>query len=391
MPDNPAFHLLFTPAGAYAAFWLAFSVIVFFNSLINLLYFKKPKASLIPNDQLPFISVLVPARNEEQTIEACIRSLLTQNYPNFEVIALDDNSGDDTYDILCRLRDQDYRLRVLVGAALPAGWCGKPHACWQMSKAAVGEYILLTDADCVFAPDALLFAVGAQRQDNTDVISFMPDYIAKSFWEKLLIPLLMVIPLAFLPFGLVRGTRFPIFSAANGAFLFLSRENYFVVGGHREVKAELTEDIKFSQLVKRRGKSLAYLDGKNVYKVRMYKSMKEIWVGCTRILLPAFDNLWACFFGMFIALNLFILPIVLAFSGYLYHQPWAFLCALTYLVCVAQRALLAVTLDRDSILMVPFSPVSWTITFAIACGSIYRCYSGKAEWKGRVYKGGSAK
>ncbi len=135
------------------------------TALVNFASFRKPRAFVATggDSELPLVSVLVPARDEEANIEACIRSLLGLNYPNFEVIALDDRSSDDTYAILCRLRDQDYRLRVLVGADLPPDWYGKPNACWQMAQAAQGEFLLLTDADCTFAPDALLLALGAMQ------------------------------------------------------------------------------------------------------------------------------------------------------------------------------------------------------------------------------------
>jgi chlorobactene glucosyltransferase len=388
MPDTSAFSWLLTPIGLHSLFWFGVSIVLLLNAVANLWIFKKPQASIIPNDQLPFISVLVPARNEEENVEACIRSLLNQNYPRFEVIALDDNSEDSTYDILCKLRDQDYRLRVLVGSLLPEGWCGKPHACWQMANAATGEYLLFTDADCIFAPDALLFAVGGLASSNSDVVSFMPDYLAASFWEKLVIPLLVYIPIAFLPMGFVRGTRWPVFAGANGAFIFLSHDTYFDLGGHRAIRAELTEDVKFSQLVKHQGRTISYLDGKNVYKVRMYTSLSGIWNGFTRNLMPAFSNIWTCLLAMFIVLNTFILPPILAVIGYCLQKSWAILFAMTYLTTVALRLLIAIVLDRDSIVYAFLNPLSWIVAFGIACGSIWRNYKGTAEWKGRLYKGG---
>jgi len=391
MPVLAAFKQYLNPVDLYFLFWLGLSIVILLNTLANLLFFRKPKASVIPNDELPFISILVPARNEESNIEACIRSLLAQNYPNFEVIALDDSSEDLTYDILCRLRNQDHRLRVLVGASLPDGWCGKPHACWQMANAALGEYLLLTDADCLFAPDALLFAVGGLTSTQSDVLSLMPNYLAVSLWEKLTIPLLVAIPLGFLPFYFVRNSQIPAFAAANGAFIFLSKAVYFAVDGHRAVRMELTEDVKFSQHVKRMGKTLSYLDGNNVYKVRMYTSFHEIWVGFTRILMPAFNNVWTCLFGMFLVLNLSILPFFFAVIGFLTGQSWAALAGATYLMTILMRIVIALALDRDNVLFAVVNPVSWGVAFAIGCGSIFRNLSGRAEWKGRTYKTPSRK
>jgi chlorobactene glucosyltransferase len=386
MPVLPALRSLFGPLGIYTLFWLIFSIGVLANAVTNFFFFLKPKAPIVANDELPFISVLVPARNEEQNISACVRSLLNQNYPSFEVIALDDSSEDGTYEQLCYIRDQDHRLRVLVGAQLPTGWCGKPHACWQLAKAATGTYLLFTDADCLLMPDALLFAVGAAHETNSDVISLMPDYLAVTFWEKLVIPLLVAIPIAFLPFFMVRLSRSRTFAAANGAFIFLSRADYFDMGGHQAVRSELAEDIKFSQRVKMCGKSLSYMDGKNVYKVRMYDSFGAIWKGFTRNLLPAFDNIWFCLLAMFVVLNLFVLPPFFAAVGFVLAAPWAAISAATYLTMLSMRCLIALILDRDSILFGVLNPVSWSIAFAIAIGSIIRNNGQGAEWKGRIYK-----
>jgi chlorobactene glucosyltransferase len=386
MPHIPALLAFSGPVGMHCLFWFLFSVIILLNVISNLFLFRKPKAPIVPNNLLPFISVLVPARNEEQVIERCVESLLDQNYPAFEVVVLDDNSEDGTYDLLCKIRDRDHRLRLLVGAQLPPGWSGKTHACWQLANASIGDYLLFTDADCLFLPDALLFAVGGAAETKSDVVSMMPDYLSLSFWERLVIPLLVTIPISFLPFFLVRGSRSRVFAAANGAFLFLSKSDYFEIDGHRAVKNELAEDIKFSQLVKQCGKTLSYMDGKNVYRVRMYENLAGIWMGFTRNLFPAFDNIWLCLLAMFIVLNLYILPLPLAITGYLLAAPWAAIAAATYLLMVASRCLIALSLDRDRLVFAALNPFSWSVAFAIAVGSIIRNRKTGAEWKGRVYR-----
>ena len=197
------------------------------TALLNFLLFRKPRA-LLPDtdgpDDLPLVSVLVPARNEEAGIEACVQSLLALNYPRTEVIVLDDRSDDATYEILCRLRDRDPRLRVLIGAELPADWYGKPWACWQMAQAAKGELLLLTDADCVFDPDALLLALGARRETRADVVSLVPDLHAEGFWERLIIPLQYYVIYAFLPTWLIRSDAvFVVRGGQWGILVFVPR------------------------------------------------------------------------------------------------------------------------------------------------------------------------
>ena len=173
----------------YHVFVAAMAGLMLLNALVNFVVFRKPRALVGHADQaLPMVSVVVPARNEEANIEACVESLLRLNYPNFEVLVLDDNSEDTTYTRLCRLRDRDHRLRVLVGSELPTGWCGKPHACWQLAQAANGEYLLMTDADCILAPDAILMALGGLAEHRADAISLYPDVRCETFWEKLILP-----------------------------------------------------------------------------------------------------------------------------------------------------------------------------------------------------------
>ena len=382
---------LLSPFVAYLLIAVGMTLALVINGVIGLFVFKSPRALVTSDTLLPSISVLVPARDEERVIERCVRSLLAQNYPDFEVVVLDDNSSDATYDILCKLRDQDHRLRVLAGASLPGGWCGKPFACWQLANAARNECLLLTDADCEFAPDALLLAVGAHAEHKADVISLSPDYVAVTFWEQLLIPLLVVIPIAFLPIYMVRGSRLPVFAAANGAFIFLSRRTYFDVDGHRAVRGQLAEDVKFAQHVKRMGKTLWYGDGRRVYRVRMYESLQDIWRGFTRNLFPAFSGKLGILAATLAYLTVvFILPPVLALAGYALGAPWTLLALAPYILIVALRLGIALALRRDTLLSAVLNPLAWSITLAIAVASVVKNRKTGAEWKGRVYVEGEA-
>jgi chlorobactene glucosyltransferase len=358
------------------------------TACLNFLFFRKPRALVAEASNLPLISVLVPARDEEENIEACVRSLLALNYPNFEVLVLDDHSSDDTYPILCRLRDQDHRLRVLIGADLPLDWYGKPFACWQLANAARGEFLLLTDADCVFAPDALLLALGAAQEQKADVVSLVPDLRCEGFWERLLIPIQYYVIFAFLPTPLIRLTPFPWFAAANGAFLFLSRETYFAVDGHRAVRQQLAEDVKFAQHVKRQGKTLWYGDGSRTYFVRMYDGLDALWAGFSKNLFPAFSNnlpllLWI----VFVLVNVFVLPLLWAIWGWQEQAHWTLLPLVTYLGLAGIRLGLTARFGRDSAGYALLNPLAWSIVIGIALSSAYHSLSGRGNaWKGRVYR-----
>lgn len=373
----------------YQAIVTFFALSLTGTALLNFHFFRKPRAFVSPSgdNPLPFISILVPARDEEANIEACVRSLLSLNYPHFEVIVLDDRSADDTYGILCRLRDQDGRLRVLIGAELPADWYGKPFACWQMAQAAQGEYLLLTDADCEFSPDALLLALGAAQEHQADMISLVPDLRAEGFWEKLIIPLQYFIIFAFLPTFLIRRTPYPWFAAANGAFLFLKRETYFAVDGHRAVRQQLAEDVKFAQYIKRQGKTLWYGDGSRTYGVRMYHGLGEIWAGFSKNIFPAFSrNIFLLAGVILMLLNVLVLPILWTVGGWVSGAGWAWLPLSSYFLLAGVRLGITVRFGRDTGEYALLNPLAWTVVIGIAINSAYQSLSGRGNaWKGRLY------
>ena len=122
----------------------------------------------------PFVSVLLPMRNEEKNAEACIRSLLSQEYPAFELLVLDDESTDGTWDIVSRLAAEDPRVVAIKGLPLPGGWLGKHWACHQLAMAAKGEVLLFTDADTRHAPDSLAVGVNALVAEEADMITAFP-------------------------------------------------------------------------------------------------------------------------------------------------------------------------------------------------------------------------
>jgi len=357
--------------------------------LVNIIAYQSPKAIISSDgdDTLPLISILVPARNEERNIEACVRSLLAVNYPKFELIVLDDNSTDRTYEILCKLREQDHRLQVLAGTALPEGWYGKPHACWQLAQAATGDFMLLTDADCTFSPDSLLMALGASQLHDADMVSMVPRLVTDSFWESLIIPLMYFVIMAFLPIPLIRASKYPIFAAANGAFIFLRRDSYFEVDGHRAVRTELAEDVKFAQHWKREGKSLWYGDGSKVYSVRMYHGFAEVWSGFSKNMFSAFSrNLPLFIFALVFVSCTQVLPAVLAVIGFCLHTPWRFLAAGSYLISVTIRLASSFKFDADNPLNASLSPLAWAVAVGIGANSaILGCSKGGTFWKGRFY------
>ncbi len=232
---------------------------------------------------LPPVSIIVPARNEAANIERCVVSLLAQDYPHFEVIAVDDGSQDATPQILEGLTTSanGKRLQVLHLNALPPGWAGKPHAMQMGSQAAATEtqWLLFTDADTVHQPQALRRAVTKALTEGCDLFSILPTMELKSFWERVLMPLAMLgISLQY-PAEKVNSPASKL-AIANGQFLLLRRAAYERVGGYGgKLKASLLDDRDMALAIKASGGRICLCNGRELMAVRMYQNLGEIWRG----------------------------------------------------------------------------------------------------------------
>ncbi len=233
---------------------------------------------------MPRVSIVVAARNEQDTIGSCLASLLQQQYPDFEVIAVDDRSTDATPHMLERLRDQSSgRLTVISVRELPARWTGKNHAMHHGVAAASGDWLLLTDADCrQTSPHTIALAVGEALRRELDLLTLTPRLDAPSVWEKItLAPCTVALFMWFLPHR-ANDPHSPV-AYANGAFLLIRRTCYDALGGHRAVRDALNEDIRLARRAKQAGFRLAVMDQHGLYRTRMYPTPGEAWRGWSRI------------------------------------------------------------------------------------------------------------
>ena len=227
----------------------------------------------------PRVSMIVPARDEERNIEACVTSLLAQDYDNFEVIVVDDGSTDATPTILARLArtpEGQRRLRVARVEELPPGWAGKPHALHTGTRIASGAWLLFTDADTRHMPTALRSAVTRALSDGADLFSIGTDQELPDFWNRTLMPIAYMGISAQYPPALVNNPRSSI-AIANGQFLLIRRAVYDGVGGYDtdELRATVVDDLALARVVKRSGGKLRFVDGRGLVSVRMYRSLQE--------------------------------------------------------------------------------------------------------------------
>jgi chlorobactene glucosyltransferase len=326
--------------------WLI--VFSWFVSIVLTLYGLSRQESLWPSLDLrmttsdaPLVSILLPARNEEHRVLAdCVLSILAQDYGRFEVIAVNDRSTDATAEILETLAKSDERLRVIEGQEPPAGWLGKPYAMQQALAQARGEWILATDADMIFDAAALRTAVDRTLADEGDAISLIPNFEARSFWERVMIPTWAWV---FLMFTVFYRSGNPKTRAAVGigGFFLMRRTVLEAVGGYDALKNEVMEDVRLAEMIKRSGARLVTAYAPNLVSTRMYSNFGEMWECSTKN--------W--------------------FSGVKFSLPLALFCVLSmYLMSVTPPLIalvsvigIATNLDRNlSLLFVP-AAMSWSL------------------------------
>lgn len=229
----------------------------------------------------PLISVLIPARNEAGNIGRCVEAVLAQDYPNFEVLVLDDRSTDATPAILAELSKRETRLVVLFGEELPDGWAGKPHALHQAAQAAAGEWLCFIDADTYLEPNALSSVLAAAHRTDADLYTMMTTQVMGTFWEKTVLPLVFTALSVGFP---ARKINDPARrdAIANGQFIFIKRATYDAIGGHAAVRNQIVEDKAIAERVKWNGYHLVMADGYAMARTRMYTSLPGMWEGWTK-------------------------------------------------------------------------------------------------------------
>jgi chlorobactene glucosyltransferase len=235
--------------------------VLLINLLLNLRALHKlgSEKGELPVD-LPCISILIPARNEEEDIVPCLESLRKQDYPAYEILVLDDNSTDRTAERVAGFAAKDPRVKLIKGKPLPQGWAGKPHACHQLAAQAKGSWLLFTDADTVHAPTMLSSAMAYAHEHRLSLISGLPLQKTVSFSQRVAVPAMYFIILCCMPLWWVQGARRPRPGLVIGQFIFVSAADYHEVGGHEAVRSKILEDIWLGFTMARHGKRLGVVD-----------------------------------------------------------------------------------------------------------------------------------
>ncbi len=256
-----------------------------------------------------FVSVLVPARNEETRIPALLQSLEKNSHGNTEYLFYDDHSTDGTRAILeewCHGKN----ARVIKGSALPSGWLGKNYACFELSKEAQGNILIFIDADVVLSANAIAKTVSRIEQKNLQFLSVFPGQITKSFGELLLVPLMDLLLLSFLPLLFVRITRVRSFLAANGQFMAFRSDAYEQIGTHSAVRHAVVEDMALASIVRQKRMRMETMLGAGEVSCRMYNNLSDAWKGFQKNLFPGFKSLFRFLPLVSVMLIIFLFPLV---------------------------------------------------------------------------------
>jgi cellulose synthase/poly-beta-1,6-N-acetylglucosamine synthase-like glycosyltransferase len=235
----------------------------------------------------PLVSVIIPARNEERRVLArSVRSVLEQDYEHIEIIAVNDRSTDATESILRSIAEADERLRVIDGVEPPAGWLGKPYALQQALAASRGQWVLTIDADMLLEKEAVRVAVGRALAGGYDVLTLMPYFDARSFWERVFTPAWMLILLVSYPFANFANPKVkpPV---AFGGFMLIRREALARIGDFRAVRADILEDVRLAEMLKSSGARYRIEHAPNLIRTRMQSSFREIWDYLSRCMFAA--------------------------------------------------------------------------------------------------------
>ena len=384
-----------TFAALGAAWWVwalaSLAALPLAMTLVNLLHFRKAPSSQ-PEQALPPVSVLIPARNEADGIEACVRSALVNTGIDFEVVVLDDHSDDGTPAIVKRIADEDPRVTLHAAPPLPPGWNGKQHACLALSRLASHDRLMWIDADVRLAPGALRRAVAFHERSGAPLVSGFPRQAAVTWLEKLVVPLIQVVLLGYLPMGPMRRMKSPGLGAGCGQMFLARRREYEALGGHAAVRRSMHDGVTLPRAFRLAGHATDLFDASDLASCRMYDSAATVWRGFAKnategMAGPAAIGPWtALLIGGWVAAWLVL-------AGWL-SGLWTLTAteATTLKLAAAANLVTALTVAvkcRQSRLGAALAPLGVLVLVSIQWYALGRKLLGvPATWRGRAYAAG---
>lgn len=364
---------------------ILFWVVTLGRTILNLLLIPRLRAGQRPQRE-PMVSVIIPARDEERTIERTVRGMLSQTYSALEIIVVNDRSADETGAILERLASEDGRLRVLTGEEPPGGWLGKPWALHQGSLKARGELLLFVDADIIYQPGAIAAAVARREESDATLVSILPNIEMRGFWENIAMPNLAMVVTTVVPLWLANRTRLTLLAAGGGPGNLVRRTEYDAAGGHTALKDAVVDDIALARLIRGAGGRTEMVMGNEVISVRMYHGLREVIDGFTKNAFTVFGKSYlAVLLILAISLVVHVLPYAMMFTG----DPY-FIAAVALITLVRLLVFTSLGYRLDNAVL-GHAPMVLLWSFIILRSAWITGVRKQLHWRGRSYDAGNTR
>ncbi len=345
-------------------------------------------ASLPAVDPLPRVTIVLPARNEAEHIDACCASLLAQDFPDLQVIVVDDRSSDATGHRLDAIASREPRLHVVHvrEGDLPDQWFGKTHAMHLGARHADADWLVFTDSDCRLAPNAVREGIFTGEARRFDLVSFVPRFSTRGFWDSLMTPLGGIVTSAMYTTMYANSTKLSKVAFACGQFIAIRKTVYDAVGGFEAVRHWPSDDVEIARLLKRSGYRPRLGWGMDLVSAHMYSSGREVWRGWARnFIIASRGRPGRVLMGIaFLLASVFTIypaiiwgavtgnPLWLAIAGlHAITMTWALAAAYRWGSYKAMYALLW--------------PIGSIMLLAIFARSLYLCATGRVDWRGATY------
>jgi chlorobactene glucosyltransferase len=343
------------------------------------------------NQQTPKVSIILPARNEEEFIGKCLDSLIEQNYGNYEIIAIDDSSDDDTGKIIAEYAKKNSKIIHVTARPKPDGWMGKNWACMEGYNKSTGELLLFTDADTIHKKNVITLAVSHLFSFDLDALSVIPKMISLDFWTKITLPMISI----FLH------TRFSAINVNNpkkktgyffGSFFIIKRKTYHEVGMHEGVKQEIIEDGALGKKVKEQGHKMKLVRGEHLIEAVWARDKSTLWNALKRLMVPLYLQSAKIAIGSFFAvLFLLFIPFpTLVYSMLSSDSLSSVLLLISSTIAVILIYTGAIIEVKIALFLKPiyaiFAPIgSMVVTLGFLSGLLQAKSSSSVSWRGRSY------
>ena len=344
------------------------------------------------SNQIPKVSIILPARNEEKFIGKCLESFVNQDYTNYEIMAIDDSSDDKTWEIIEKYAKKSDKVVPVKAASKPDGWMGKNWACMEGFKRASGDLLLFTDADTVYSKKVLSLAVAHLLSEKLDVLTVIPRLLCLDNITKITLPMLST----FLH------SRYSALNVNNpkkgigyffGSFFIIKKEVYEKIGTHEKVKHEIIEDGALGKITKESGFRLKMVRGEHLLDAVYSRSSQEMWNGLERLMVPLYHQNKSYAVGVFFAV-LFILFIPIPFLIYsmiFLENSISFIPLLASAILSTSTIFIAAFMETKMGLNLNsvfglFAPLGGLIvTCGFLSGILQANKSSAVSWRGRKY------